>query len=156
MTPGTLGGRFTTVEGLLEQVFFELDTRIPFTQGDAVSDSRRQTFAAFLAKLRQVRFVSFAVLWTDAAASRQCISALIFLSPPYPSPLTLQVIELEFPFTLILEDPLGNSYLQNIYAPDSDPNMLVEHFERTDDQNEMFGLNDLNTENYSAEEVTNE
>jgi zinc finger protein len=51
-------------------------------------------------------------------------------------------------FTLILEDPVANSYVQNPYAPDSDPNMTVEDFERTFEQNEELGLNDIKTENY--------
>ena len=29
-------------------------------------------------------------------------------------------------FTLILDDPAGNSFLQNIYAPEEDPNMTIE------------------------------
>ena len=29
-------------------------------------------------------------------------------------------------FTLILDDPAGNSFLQNIYAPEEDPNMNIE------------------------------
>ena len=29
-------------------------------------------------------------------------------------------------FTLVLDDPAGNSYLQNLYAPDPDPNMTIE------------------------------
>lgn len=51
-------------------------------------------------------------------------------------------------FTLILEDPVANSYVQNPYAPDPDPNMTVEDFERTFEQNEELGLNDIKTENY--------
>ena len=47
------------------------------------------------------------------------------------------------PFTLILDDPLANSYVQNLYAPDPDPNMIVEWYERTWEQNEELGLNDM-------------
>lgn len=46
-------------------------------------------------------------------------------------------------FTLILDDPVGNSYLQNVYAPDEDPEMKVEQYERTFEQNEDLGLNDM-------------
>lgn len=41
--------------------------------------------------------------------------------------------------------------LQNVYAPDPDPNMTVKNYTRTFDQNEMLGLNDMKTENYTAE-----
>ena len=57
----------------------------------------------------------------------------------------------ERPFTLILDDPLANSYLQNLYAPDPDPNMEVVTYDRTWDQNEDLGLNDMQVEDYSEE-----
>lgn len=65
----------------------------------------------------------------------------------------------ERPFTVILDDPLANSYLQNLYAPDDDPNMITEAYERTFDQNEELGLNDIKLEGYEedhAREVAEE
>ena len=59
-----------------------------------------------------------------------------------------EVKSAERPFTLILDDPLANSYLQNLYAPDPDPNMTIEEYERTFDQNEDLGLNDMKVEGY--------
>lgn len=58
----------------------------------------------------------------------------------------------ERPFTLILDDPLANSYVQNLYAPDPDPNMTVESYDRTWGQNEELGLNDIKVENYQEDE----
>ena len=55
------------------------------------------------------------------------------------------------PFTLILDDPVSNSYLQNLYAPDPDPNMIIEEYERTFEQNEELGLNDMVLEGYGGE-----
>ena len=49
-------------------------------------------------------------------------------------------------FTIVMEDPLASSYIQNVYAPDNDPNMTIEEFERTFDQNEGLGLNDIKTD----------
>ena len=63
----------------------------------------------------------------------------------------LQVKNAEHPFTLILDDPLANSYLQNLYAPDPDPNMTIESYDRTWDQNEELGLNDMKVENYEED-----
>lgn len=42
-----------------------------------------------------------------------------------------EVTNAEKPFALILDDPLMNSYLQNLYVPDPDPNMEVVTYERT-------------------------
>jgi zinc finger protein len=49
---------------------------------------------------------------------------------------------------LILDDPLANSYVQNLYAPDPDPNMEIVTYERTWQQNEDLGLNDINVDSY--------
>ena len=62
------------------------------------------------------------------------------------------MIALERPFTFILDDPLGNSYLQNLYAPDPDPNMAIEDYERSWEENEFLGLNDMKTEGYEEEQ----
>lgn len=40
--------------------------------------------------------------------------------------------------------------LQNVYAPDPDPEMTIEQYERTYEQNEDLGLNDMKTENYET------
>ncbi|KAJ1922002.1 nucleolar zinc-finger protein [Mycoemilia scoparia] len=107
LTPGTLGGRFTTVEGLLRQVHDELVQKIPFVDGDSVVNERKAKFKTFLEKLDNI------------------------------------VSGNSFPCTLIIDDPVSNSYLQNLYAPDPDPNMTIEEYERTWDQNEDLGLNDI-------------
>ena len=58
LQPGTLGGRFTTLEGLLDQVYDELSDKV-FASGDSVADDRR-SFERFLADLKSVcNFCSF-------------------------------------------------------------------------------------------------
>ena len=42
---------------------------------------------------------------------------------------------------------------QNIYAPDPDPGLFIELYDRTFEQNEDLGLNDMKTENYSEAEL---
>ena len=37
-----------------------------------------------------------------------------------------------------------------MYAPEDDPEMKVEHYKRTFDQNEELGLNDMKTEGYET------
>ena len=115
LTPGTLGGRFTTVEGLLRQVHDELEERVPFMHGDSTTDESRQRWTNFLEKLSKV-------------ADGQIL-----------------------PVTLVLNDPLSNSYLQNLYAPDDDPEMKIESYDRDWDTNESLGLNDIKLENYEQD-----
>lgn len=109
LTPGTLGGRFTTIEGLLTQVKDELHTRVFSQTSDSMDEENKTNWVNFFARL------------TDA-------------------------IDGKIPFTVKMRDPLAASYIQNIYAPDADPNMEVEEFERTWDENENLGLNDMKTD----------
>lgn len=108
---GTLGGRFTTLEGLLTQITEELNVRVPFVMGDSADADRKAAFASLIANLKEI-----------CEGRREC--------------------------TIILDDPMANSYLQNLWAPDEDPNILVEEYERTWEQNEEYGLNDMKTEDY--------
>lgn len=59
-----------------------------------------------------------------------------------------------FPFTLILRDPLGNSFvsapLGSTLAPDEDAKLTLLDFERTYEENEEFGLNDINTKDFET------
>lgn len=109
LTPGTLGGRFTTIEGLLQQVYEELHGRVFSQTSDSMDDATKTRWTGFFAKLQ------------DA-------------------------VDGKIGFTIVMEDPLAASYIQNVYAPDNDPNMLVEEYERTFEQNEDLGLNDMQTE----------
>lgn len=43
-------------------------------------------------------------------------------------------------------------YVQNVYAPDPDPEMKIEKYVRTFEQNEDLGLNDMKTEGYGQAE----
>ena len=114
LTTHSLGGRFTTLEGLLRQVHDELNDKVPFLAGDSAAPERKRAFQDLLQNIDKI-------------------------------------CALQLPCRVILDDPLGNSYLQNIYAPDDDPSMTIEHYERTFEQNEDFGLNDIKVENYQEE-----
>lgn len=47
------------------------------------------------------------------------------------------------PFTIILDDPLSNCFIYNALAPADDPQIKLEVYERTDEQNEDLGINDM-------------
>ncbi|XP_047439111.1 zinc finger protein ZPR1 [Mugil cephalus] len=65
-----------------------------------------------------------------------------------------KIMAAEMDAHIILDDPAGNSYLQNVYAPDPDPEMTIEKYTRTYEQNEDLGLNDMKTEGYHDENGT--
>uniref|UniRef100_A0A8C5L4U8 Zinc finger protein ZPR1 n=1 Tax=Jaculus jaculus TaxID=51337 RepID=A0A8C5L4U8_JACJA len=109
---GVLGGKFTTLEGLLKDIR-ELVTKNPFTLGDSSNPDRSEKLQAFSRKLDQI-------------------------------------IAGKMKAHFIMNDVAGNSYLQNVYAPEDDPEMKVERYKRTFDQNEELGLNDMKTEGYES------
>ena len=114
VVPGTMGGRFTTVEGLLTQVrddlrgsIFDVDD-VNSTGGDSMPEERKKGWEDFFAGL-------------DKA------------------------IRGEMQYTIHLEDPLSNSYVQSLTAPDPDPQIEVEDYERTEEEEEELGLADMRT-----------
>lgn len=44
------------------------------------------------------------------------------------------------PFTLTVDDPAGNSYVENLHAPSPDPKILTTYYKRSDKQIEELGL----------------
>ena len=118
LTPGTLGGRFTTIEGLLRQVRDELHSRVYTQTSDSMAPETKSRWNIFFDNL-------------DKA------------------------IEGKIKFTIHMIDPLSSSYIQNVYAPDADPNMKIEEYPRTQEENEDLGLTDMKTENYEATEPEN-
>lgn len=63
-----------------------------------------------------------------------------------------QVLEGTLPITLVLDDPAGNSYVQSLAEDpaEPDPGLKVTRYERTYEQNEELGLNDMNTDTYQS------
>ncbi|KKZ62322.1 zinc finger protein [[Emmonsia] crescens] len=121
--PGTLGGRFTTVEGLLTEVRDQLRGQIfetgdeDLAPGDSMQQSDKVTWDRFFARL-------------DSA------------------------IKGELKFNITLEDPLSNSYVQDLYAPEPDPRLKVEEYTRTDEEEDELGLKDMKTEGYEEDNET--
>ena len=54
-------------------------------------------------------------------------------------------------FTLVLEDPLASSYVQSRTTPKPDPQIEVEDYERTEQEEEDLGLKDIKTEGYEQD-----
>lgn len=50
----------------------------------------------------------------------------------------------ERPFTFVLDDPLSNCFIYNPNAPEDDPQITIEVYERTWEQNDDLGINDMN------------
>ncbi|XP_042365419.1 zinc finger protein ZPR1 [Plectropomus leopardus] len=109
-----VGGKFTTLEGLLRDIKDLIVSKNPFVSGDSGIADKVQKLYAFGEKIEKI-------------------------------------IAGEMDVHIILDDPAGNSYLQNVYAPEPDPEITIEKYTRTFEQNEDLGLNDMNTEGYQEE-----
>jgi len=107
---GSMGGKFTTVEGVLNNIKDDM-CKNPFVVGDSNSQSAKERFTEFINRIK-----SF--------------------------------IALKETFTLIIDDPSSNSYVQNIFWPEPDNQLIIEEYERSFEQNEELGLNDIKTEFY--------
>ncbi len=124
VNPGTLGGRFTTVEGLLTQVRDDLRNQIFEADGsgagggggDSLSSGERERWNSFFEGLDQA-------------------------------------INGEKEFTIILTDPLASSYVQRVADDPSqpDPQITVEEYQRTDEEEEELGLSDMKLEGYEQD-----
>jgi zinc finger protein len=104
MAPGSMGGLYTTVEGLLDKVITNLTDNNPFGVGDSKTND---DYLKFLDKLGELK-------------------------------------EFKKPFTIVLDDALSNCFIYNPFAPEPDPQIEVTVYERTWEQNEELGLNDMN------------
>ena len=56
-------------------------------------------------------------------------------------------------FTFILDDAAGNSFIENPYAPEDDPNMTIEYYKRSSFQDAKLDLTaeEKNEDDTSAE-----
>lgn len=116
--PGTLGGRFTTIEGLLTQVRDDLKSSIFQTGdgGDSMDSATKSKWTTFFDDLTKA-------------------------------------INGESKFKIILTDPLASSYVQSFTAPAPDPQIQVEEYDRTAEEEEELGLTDMKTEGYEEEDA---
>ena len=115
VTPGTMGGRFTTVEGLVTHIRDDLRGSI-FDAGedevptDSMPSDTKKEWGTFFKQLNKA-------------------------------------VKGEIEYTIIMEDPLGNSYCQLLDLDDSgkDPKVRTQEYERTEEEEEELGLADMKT-----------
>ena len=68
---------------------------------------------------------------TDSTAFREFISKIKVLT------------EGNTPFTFILDDPLSNCFIYNPNAPEDDPQIEVDVYDRTAEQEDDLGITDM-------------
>lgn len=126
VNPGTLGGRFTTVEGLLTQVRNDLHSQIfegtgGGEGGDSLAAQDKQTWTGFFDGL-------------DAAIKGEREFTIILMDP--------------------LASSYVQSMADNPSEPDAQ--MTVEEYDRTEEEEEELGLSDMKVEDYADDAETKE
>ncbi|TQN71659.1 Zinc finger protein ZPR1, partial [Colletotrichum shisoi] len=123
VNPGTLGGRFTTIEGLLTQVRDDLRSQIFEADGgsggagcgDSLAPEEKGRWTAFFDGLDEA-----------INGNRE--------------------------FTVVLTDPLASSFVQPLVDPPApDPSITREYYPRTHEEEEELGLLDMKTEGYEED-----
>ena len=66
---GTLGGRFTTVEGILDQVYEELSDKV-FASGDSSIEGDKTKFEKFLSELKAVSDIDLFIIISPSHTHR--------------------------------------------------------------------------------------
>ena len=114
--PGTMGGRFTTVEGLLTQIRDDL-------KGSIFGDEDDKTVSDSMPAMKKAAWDKFFGQLEKA-------------------------IKCEIQYTILMEDPLANSYCQNfdVPGPGNDPQLRSEEYERTEEEEDDLGMTHMKTE----------
>ncbi|KAL0476831.1 zpr1 [Acrasis kona] len=103
ITEGSLGGRFTTIEGLLRTLRMQLSHMKGFNMSEDDFNVPKTAFGKFIQRLKDLESG-------------------------------------EENFTFIIDDPTSNSFIQNLYAPDDDPQLRIQEYKRTREQDDDLGL----------------
>ncbi|KAL9049043.1 MAG: hypothetical protein Q9162_007414 [Coniocarpon cinnabarinum] len=148
---GTLGGRFSTVEGLLMQIRDELRASVFDTAGvgghnndesDARNDDERgRTVDAVGEKIMTLQA-------GDSMAAPEKKKWQDFFAK-MDDAITGRLL----PLTVELQDPLAGSYVQSLKAPEVDEQIQVVEYVRSTEEEEELGLRDMVTEGYEGEPV---
>ena len=113
LTSGTLGGKFTTIEGLLVEIQKNLRENNPFTKS--------------YADIGDLSIYNYLIQTLEGFSNN------------------------EEPFTIIIDDPLSNSYIEEIKTNDK---IIIENYDRSADDDDYLGINDMKTEEYIINNVS--
>ena len=112
--PGTMGGRFTTVEGLIVQIrddlkgaIFDVDDVVG-RGGDGMAESKARSWQQFFGTIEKA-------------------------------------LKGEVKYTIVMEDPLGGSYVQKLGDGEHDPQVTIEEYERSAEEDEDLGIESMKT-----------
>ncbi|KAH3766532.1 nucleolar zincfinger protein [Pelomyxa schiedti] len=138
---GSLGGKFTTVEGILTDILTQLEN-LPFVGGDSAEAPTRARMQSLLASMKEFRdgTAPFTLIVDDPLANSHIQRLDVDDSEPSSSSSSSTT------------EPTSATPSTTVVSRDS--NFEVIDYERSMDQNDRLGLLDMNTENYTNNPAT--
>jgi zinc finger protein len=142
LTEGGMGGVYTTVEGLLEKMY---DALAQVVHPSSTCSSSCRDYEDFMEKLRRMKegdasLLPFTLLINDPLSNS-------FIGPVPQTQKNVHHSIVSTTQSLVIErNDDGNSHGDNTHHEHSNHHLIVEEYERTFEQNEELGLNDIKTE----------
>ncbi len=147
---GSLGGLYTTLEGLLGTVRDRLLESNPFMLSGG--GSRSISASGSSSSNSGARDGDGEDEAGDSTEAGRRDAMLLF------GDKLRAVADGGVPFTLIMRDPMGGSWIYSPYQdempPRDDPVLKISQYERSAEENSQLGLDDMKTEGYGEEEAT--
>jgi zinc finger protein len=137
--PGTLGGRFTTVEGLLGSFLYYSTILTQLTL--LIVEIRDQLKGAIFDVDDSTRSGGDSMVSSDKDKWQRFFSRLD------------QAINGELKFAITLQDPMASSYVQDLCSPAIDHQITTEEYTRSAEEEDDLGLTDMKTEGYEQDQA---
>ena len=147
---GGLDGMYTSIEGLLKKLHDRLVQANPFGSGDASEKHHLGNDGTAFAIPTHIKYREFLTKLKDASDGHILPLTLVISDPlanSFIGPIPKDALDLA-----LKAEKDGNNDCYNDYV---DERMEIEEYERTHEQNEILGLNDMKTENYDPENKGN-
>ena len=150
LAPGSLGGMYTTVEGLLTAVRDKLLMSNPFGGGGG-SGAKASVVAGAGGPLpADTPWDGTGVRGGDSSDATKANRYVAFLAD------LEACIEGTRPFTLILKDPMANTWVYSPVAPAPDPRLEHSPYVRSAEEDVELGLTDMLVEGYGEDKMEEE
>ncbi|TFK01987.1 obscurin [Platysternon megacephalum] len=141
-------GALTTIEGIIDRAVAGLEQDQPVRR--TADKDVAGKIDEFIGKLKQLKEVDSSFTFVSISRRvRECICPSLFGGKTGRTPE-------DFPYTSlcqIIDDPSGNSFVENPHAPQKDDALVVTHYRRSAQQDAMLGLEAEETDENPADSV---
>lgn len=94
----------------------------------------------FISRLKRLKEVEEAFTFVSPCGQVLLVGSVLCMNPPPLSAEKERFQLLPLPFCQVLDDPSGNSFVENPRAPQRDEALAVARYKRSAQQNAMLGI----------------